>query len=300
MATGINSASSSRPMTAPAYDDLKGMTRRLMARMEADLDTRLDWVAVDHHNTGHPHTHILLRGKDEAGKDLVIARDYIRHGMRERAAEIVTLDLGLRSDREIEQGLRAEIEQERFTSLDRRLLREMDEERVVQSGRDEEDGFRQALRAGRLQKLRRLGLAAEIAPGRWQLADDLEPVLRRLGERGDIIKAIHAELQRQGRGQSIADAAIYDSADPDAKRLVGRVLARGLADEEQDRHYLVLDGVDGRTHYVDIGRSEEAVPEGSIVAIAPRPDRAARRRPHRGRDRRGSWRSLQRGAASGA
>ncbi len=55
------------------------------------------------------------------------------------------------------------------------------------------------------------------------------------------------------------------------KRLVGRVLARGLADEEQDRHYLVLDGVDGRTHYVDIGRGEETVPESSIVAIAPRP-----------------------------
>ena len=36
-----------------------------MRRMAEDLDTTLDWVAVDHHDTGHPHTHIVLRGKDE-------------------------------------------------------------------------------------------------------------------------------------------------------------------------------------------------------------------------------------------
>src|SRR3546814_594830 len=57
---------------AAEYDELKGFTRRLMKQMEEDLGTRLDWVAVDHYNTGHPHTHIVLRGKDDRGKDLVI------------------------------------------------------------------------------------------------------------------------------------------------------------------------------------------------------------------------------------
>src|SRR5438552_5887455 len=33
-------------------------TRDLMRQMETDLGTKLDWIAVDHHNTGHPHTHI--------------------------------------------------------------------------------------------------------------------------------------------------------------------------------------------------------------------------------------------------
>src|SRR3546814_17815790 len=84
-----------------------------------DLGTRLDWVAVDHYNTGHPHTHIVLRGRDDRGKDLVIARDYITTGMRERAAEIVSFDLGPRSDREVENRLRVVVGQERFTSLDR-------------------------------------------------------------------------------------------------------------------------------------------------------------------------------------
>jgi len=58
------------------YEDLKPLTRRLMTQMEEDLRTELDWVAVDHFNTGHPHTHIILRGIDDRGQDLVIARDY--------------------------------------------------------------------------------------------------------------------------------------------------------------------------------------------------------------------------------
>jgi type IV secretory pathway VirD2 relaxase len=61
-------------------------TRDLMKQMEADLGTRLDWIAVDHHNTGHPHTHIIVRGVTDDGKTLNIAGDYIAHGIRERAS----------------------------------------------------------------------------------------------------------------------------------------------------------------------------------------------------------------------
>lgn len=257
---------------AAEYDELKGFTRKLMRQMEEDLDTRLDWVAVDHYNTGHPHTHIVLRGRDDRGKDLVIARDYLAKGMRERAAEIVGLDLGPRSDLEIEHRLRREVEQERFTSLDRGLLREAGEDGIVRSGTEAGDAFRQTLRAGRLQKLRRLGLAEEVGPGWWRLADDLEPVLRRMSERGDIIKTLHREMAREGRNMAASDYAVYDPADPAARRLVGRVVARGLSDEINDRHYLIVDGVDGRAHYVDIGKGDatEPLPDSAIVAIEPK------------------------------
>ena len=53
--------------------DLSGFTRDLMDQMHADLGTRLDWVAVDHFNTGHPHSHVIVRGKDDLGQDLIIA-----------------------------------------------------------------------------------------------------------------------------------------------------------------------------------------------------------------------------------
>src|SRR3546814_13999581 len=42
--------------------------------------------------------------------------------------------------------------------------------------------------------------------------------------------------------------------------------------EFNDRHYLIVDGVDGRAHYVDIGRADttEPLPDGAIIAIAPK------------------------------
>ena len=77
--------------------------------MEADLGTKLDWVAVDHFNTGHPHSHVVIRGKDETGKDLIIAQDYITDGIRLRAQGLATLELGPETDFELRSKLTAEI-----------------------------------------------------------------------------------------------------------------------------------------------------------------------------------------------
>ena len=51
---------------------MRRYTRRLMGRLEQDLGTRLEWIAVDHWDTDDPHTHIVIRGRDESGRDLVI------------------------------------------------------------------------------------------------------------------------------------------------------------------------------------------------------------------------------------
>lgn len=107
--------------------DLKPFVRDLMQRMEADLDTRLDWVAVDHYNTGHPHTHIVIRGKAEDGKDLIMARDYVTHGIRQRAGELLTLELGPEIEFDKQLKLAREASAERFTKLDRSILKHVDQ-----------------------------------------------------------------------------------------------------------------------------------------------------------------------------
>jgi len=251
------------------YEDLKPLTRRLMARIEQDLGTRLDWVAVDHFNTGHPHTHIVVRGKDDRGADLVIARDYLTTGIRERACELVDLDLGPRSAREIEAGLRAEVQQERLTSIDRSLLRDAGDDRIVTSAAG--DVFHQAMRAGRLAKLKQLGLAEPLGGTHWRLADGLGETLRRMGERGDIIRTMQREFSMRGIERAQADQVIYDPAAAEARPLVGRLVGRGLADEHTDHHYLIVDGVDGRSHYVAIGKGTnlDTVPQGALVRIDP-------------------------------
>lgn len=251
------------------YTDLKPFVRRLMAQMEEDLGTRLDWVAVDHFNTAHPHSHVMLRGKDDSGQNLVIARDYLAHGLRGRASEIATLDLGPRTQLEIEMRMRRDVDAERLTGLDRRLLREGERSLLVSAA--DPDSLVQSLRAGRLAKLNALGLAEEIAPGRWRLADGLRETLVRMGERGDIIRTMQRELTARGRGVAPADRVVHDAGAGLAAPLVGRVVARGLVDELADRHYLIVDGVDGRSHFVGLGRGDavEPLPEGAIVRISP-------------------------------
>lgn len=260
------------------YADLKPFVRRLMSQMAEDLGTKLDWVAVDHFNTGHPHSHIVLRGKDDRGANLVIAPEYIAHGLRERAMRLVTLDLGPRTDLEIEERLRSDVGAERLTAIDRQLLRDLDAERRVVAAAA--DPFRQALRAGRLQKLAALGLAEPVGPGRWHLAESIEDTLRRMGERGDIIRTMQRELTARRLARAPADQVIFDPAAAPVKPLVGRVVMRGVADEHNDRHYLIVDGIDGRTHYAAIGRPEfggadarlaiEPIPTGAVVRLVPR------------------------------
>lgn len=258
------------PEDGDQYSDLKPFVRRLMHQMEKDLGTKLDWVAVDHFNTRHPHSHIILRGKNDRAADLVIAREYISHGVRERAIDIATLDLGPRTDLEIEARLRADTNEERLTVIDRGLLRDMNDLGIVDAG--DADPCRQSLRTGRLQKLGRMGLAAHLGGNSWRLDPGLADTLRHMGERGDIIRTMQRELTARNVERAATDRMIFDPAASDAVPVVGRVIMRGLADEHGDCHYLLIDGIDGRVHFASIGQGEqtETTPEGAIVRVAPR------------------------------
>ncbi|MCV0275842.1 DUF3363 domain-containing protein [Pseudomonas aeruginosa] len=253
------------PEDGAELDDLRAYTRHLMGRMEADLGTRLDWIAVDHWNTDNPHTHIVLRGRDDTGKDLIIAGDYIAQGFRHRAAELATEWLGPRTELEIQQTLQREVEQERWTSLDRTLKREAGDDGRIHVERLNELRLQRQrlLLIGRLQRLQRLGLADETQPGTWAVQADAEKTLRALGERGDIIRT----LQRAMGGQS-RELAVFVPGE-EGRTVIGRVTAKGLADELHDRGYLVVDGVDGKAHYVALNARDELsnYPTGSVVEM---------------------------------
>ena len=171
------------PEDGDHLSDLRGFTRDVMGQMEKDLGTKLDWVAVDHFNTGHPHSHVVIRGKDDHGKDLIIAQDYITDGVRLRAQERATLELGPETDLELREKLAAEISAERFTRIDRAMIAEAQESVLdlrPEAGQVRAD-FDRTLRVGRLQTLQRYGLATEIEPGVWTFSEKLEPTMRALG-----------------------------------------------------------------------------------------------------------------------
>jgi type IV secretory pathway VirD2 relaxase len=253
---------------AESIGDLHRFTRDLMGGMEADLGTRLDWVAVDHWDTDNPHTHVVLRGKDEAGRDLVIARDYISRGMRLRACELATEWLGPRTEQEIRRAQLREVDQERWTGLDR-TLQQLAKDGVVERTALADRDDRLSL-IGRLQRLTVLGLADEERPGCWWLRSDAESILRAMGERGDIVRTMQRTFGGERRDFVIADANTLHGS------MIGRVAGKGLADELSERGYLIVDGLDGRAHYVALPASVDLaeLPLGSVVET--RADHAGR------------------------
>ena len=233
------------PEDAAELEDLHRYTRDLMQRMEQDLGTQLDWVAVDHWNTDNPHAHIVLRGRDDQGKDLIISRDYIADGMRRRACELATEWLGPRTELEIQRSMQHEVEQDRWTGLDRTLKREAEDGLLDMQKLAEPHLKRQRLLLiGRLQCLQRMGLASERQPGGWMIHPEAERTLRSMGERGDIIRTMQRAMSGRQR-----ELDVFEPGE-DESPIIGRVAAKGLADELNDRGYLVLDGVDGKAHYV--------------------------------------------------
>jgi type IV secretory pathway VirD2 relaxase len=257
------------PEDSARLRDLKPFVRDLMRHMEQDLRTALDWVAVDHFNTGHPHTHIVIRGRDETGEDLVMARDYIGHGVRARAQALVTLELGPETELERTQKLMNEVGQERFTYIDRTLLRRNKEGIVLVTRAEGEHPGQHTMRVGRLRKLQSLGLAEERRTGVWSLDPKLERKLRQLGERADIFKTMQRALKRAGIERTAAQLAVFESGRRRAQ-LLGKVVDWGLVDEITDRQYIIVDGADGRVHYAPLGRLTPAeLPDrGTLVSLS--------------------------------
>jgi type IV secretory pathway VirD2 relaxase len=248
--------------------DLKPFIRDLLAQMERDLDTKLDWMGVDHFNTGHPHTHIVIRGRDQDGADLVMAREYIAHGVRARAQSLITLELGPETEVERVQKLFNEVGQERLTRLDRSLIARAKDGILVVSAAEELNPVQQTLRVGRLRTLERLGLAKERQQGVWALDAGAEGKLRQLGDRADKFKMMQRALKEAGIDRGAAGMALFERG-PRKAPLIGKVVGVGLVDEITDRTWVVVDAVDGRVHYAELGRlSAGEVPHrGMLVAL---------------------------------
>jgi type IV secretory pathway VirD2 relaxase len=256
--------------------DLRGFTRDLMRQMETDLDTALDWIAVDHHNTDHPHTHIIVRGVTDDGKILNIAGDYIAHGVRCRASDLVTLELGHQSEIEVARKIASEVEAERLTRLDKMLIAEQREHGVVDLQPGEASSYlvreNRPLMIGRAKRLERYGLASEIEPGRWVVSDKAEAILKELGERGDIIKTMHRALAAHGLADQRGVSQYLPHVGQLTEPVIGCVIGKGLAgDEMSEMVYLVVDGVDGRIHHMEFADPAriEDVRRGMIVEVAP-------------------------------
>lgn len=236
--------------------DLDQMTREVMARMERDLGTKLEWVAVAHFNTSHPHVHVALRGVRGDGSALKLPRDYVRSGIRQHAEKACTLQLGLRTALDAASAERKEVGARRFTSLDRWINRAS----TIDHSKTDAHHFVFVLasprRTGasmdrhqnvlaRLQTLRSMGLAEEFTSEIWRIRRDFEIVLKamqRVADRQKMLAKHGALLSDERLPVEVLDFRKLRTVE-------GRVLVHG-EDEHSGRAYLLLEGIDAKVHLI--------------------------------------------------
>ena len=260
--------------------DLKRLTRDLMAKMQTDLGMPLEWVAVAHFNTEHPHVHVALRGVGTEGHQVRLSRDFIREGIRHIAEDHCTRQLGFRTEFDAAEAQRREVHQRRYTSLDRIIQRDADSAVSIESPffTVAKDASRAGLgptislterhTAERLMFLASMGLAESKGPKSWWVRSDFEIVLRAMQRSGDWQKtlAAHGALRSDER----LPLNMLDLRD--LTTLEGRILVHG-EEESSGRNYLLLEGTDARIHYIhytpelEVARNHGGLTTNSFVRL---------------------------------
>ena len=260
------------PEDGKELGDLRTYTRNVMAQMERDLGTKLDWAAANHYDTANPHSHVVIRGVRDTGSTLIIPRDYISHGMREAAEHVATLELGPTNQIDVAKKLALSVRHNRFTSIDRDLLAKA-QNQIVDLSKLPLDGsdWSQRFEKWRVKHLSSLGLAEKVGFGKWRLDDNLERTLRRMGNRGDILKAYHRAMTRSKLDRSLDGEPIYDPMSNHAQSVTGRVIEKGILDDVNDRSYIVLDTMQGEVLVVETGREANTaqIERGMVVTAGP-------------------------------
>lgn len=243
--------------------DLPCLSRDLLERMAKDLGTDLQWIAVEHYNTEHPHVHIAIRGRRDDGGALRMGRQYVQQGIRNIAEHLCTRQLGYRTQLDAAEAEQREIAEKRFTSIDRQFMKGA-QEITFTDGRQylavETDRFREQHKFARLAVLQRVGLAESTGTGTWLIRRDFEQVLRAMQRTADRQKALAAH------GALLSDERLpIEALDLSRTTTVeGRVLVHGQ-EEQSGRSYLILESTQAKVYFIPYTpEMEEARSRGEL------------------------------------
>jgi hypothetical protein len=213
-----------------------------------------------HYNTEHPRVHVALRGIGAVGRPLRLDRDYIRQGIREIAGDLCARQLGYRSEFDAAVAQRREEIAHRYTSLDRAIKRDaLPAEDLAstfltvaldmkQAGINANTRLSQQYVSARLMALETMGLAGTPVRTSGECEVIFEDVLRAMQRSADRQKmlAAHGVLLSDERLPMV----VFDLRD--LTTLEGRILVHGEEEtgRQAGRSYLMLEGTDGRVHYL--------------------------------------------------
>jgi hypothetical protein len=242
----------------PALGDLRPFIREVMSGLEAKTGTSLEWIAVDHHDTDNPHTHILVRGRRADGQDLFIPSKLIASGIREHAQEIVTRALGPRQNVDLVRERWRDIDLAGTSALDKELLRSRDRLGRVQVSRPD--------LVARLERLEGWALATRGSDG-WRIEPDLNGKLKAIATHAEVEKVVGASRHAK-HGAPIREA---EHAAP----TIGELVHFGPLDDLGETFLAIVENEHGELRYSTLERADDlaqldGVQVGATVGFEPR------------------------------
>ena len=252
--------------------DLKQHVKELVQQMEKDLGTKLEWVAVDHYNTDNPHVHVAIRGVDDKGLTLEVSPAYIKEGSRVRAQEAATRQLGYRTERDVAEALERQVSQQRFTEIDRGLLKKAVNQAISFDGplpASEKARDMRLRQIRRLAQLEAMGLAERTGSKSWRLNPALESALRQMQVSQDRLKTKFAHREMISDPSAPLVATDLKTL---GQRVAGKLVGTGM-NEATSRSYLIVEGFDGKIHYLNQSpkvqklRGEGVLKAGDFIAL---------------------------------
>jgi hypothetical protein len=184
--------------------------------------------------------------------------------MRWRAQEIVTRELGPRSELEMTQAQSKDVARDGFTLIDRMLVGHIDPdsrllpERLATAPREE-----RASCLARLQTLAKMKLARHEPAGVWRLASGWDAALKAMGELVEVRERLYRHIPISlGRGDVVRAGSAFEQVE-------GVVRGVGLHDELGGEMYLVVERAGGGASYVPVRAEVVAgISVGDIVKIS--------------------------------
>jgi type IV secretory pathway VirD2 relaxase len=227
--------------------DMQQLARGVMAGVQKEMGANVEWIAVAHYNTGHPHAHIAMRGIDRQGREIRLPKEFVKHGIRRIAEDLCTQELGYRTRAQALEAQRREVSETRYTSLDRVIARA---NTVGAEGTHfpltcQGGGGRAQLVVARLTVLEGLGLARRGSADSWEVRRDVESVLRGMQKMADRQRTLAAGGVLRSDERLPIQPLDHRALD----YVEGRILVHG--EEENGRSYMMLESTDARVYAIN-------------------------------------------------
>ena len=185
------------------------LARSFIWKLEQMTGYEFYWMGAVHTDTEHPHSHIVINGKDKHGKSVRFPKDFIKLTMPDIVRNAATMMIGERTHEEIELAKRRAVTSLRWTVFDEDFKKIGSRIYTRNLGMNHQN---------RLAYLTQIGLA-EKGNGYYSLSSDCEMVLRTSGRYNSFFEeymkanSLPLELYAGGKLEGVVEREIMFDRD---------------------------------------------------------------------------------------